>query len=783
VTELNAAGSALVYSTYLGGSGTDEAWGLAVDSSGNAYVAGGTTSTDFPTTVNAPQSSNAGGEDAFVTELNSSGSALVYSTYLGGSAGDRGYGVGVDASGNAYVTGYTGSTDFPTAHAHQGTLGGAGANNAFVAKLAPPPPAQPLNAPPGQPGELTYNYGPYTFVVDYTGDDAYSGYSLKVTDVPTTLGQFQNRVLGTGYANTTCSIFNGTEGKCVIFEATCENTASGAPATCPTPSPENSVHILNMNWDTTDDTSGWNLSNTAFLKADIGENNWQNIETFVSGTRTDGPDPTGSGRTKPSFSDFVFVYNVSGTPPGITITSPQNNAVYAQNENVPAAYSCSGTYQDCIGNVPVGSAIDTSTPGGHTFTVNAPVSSGPAGVQAVNYQVSSTVSAESVSINAPAIIYGGAASVTVSVTSDAGIVTGNVSLAVDGGTPLTQALWNGSTVFTISSLGGGTHNLSANYAAQGAFGSNSAAGTLQVNPASQTITVTTAAPGAANDGVAFSVGATASSTLPVAITTLGACVGSGSGSANITMISGTGTCVVYFDQAGNANYSAAPEVTNSTTAMAGPVASISPLSINFGNVYLLLAAVRSLTLTNTGNASMSVGKVKVSGGNDSDDFIPLSLCPSTLAAGKSCTIIVTFTADNDNYSPTGTLSVPDNAPRSPQTVLLSGTVINPKASLSAYSLSFSKQKVGTTSVAQTVTLTNKGTTSLLLGTLTINGDFAFASGTTCGKGGSLAPNTPCTINVTFTPTALGSRSGKVVITDNALLSPQIVLLSGSGIGH
>src|SRR5205814_8754446 len=115
VTKLNPTGSALVYSTYLGGSSSDAGSGIAVDAAGNAYVTGGTGSTDFPTTIGAFQTTKGGGfRDAFVTKLNPTGSALVYSTYLGGSGDDYGYGIALDALGNAYVTGGTGSTDFPT---------------------------------------------------------------------------------------------------------------------------------------------------------------------------------------------------------------------------------------------------------------------------------------------------------------------------------------------------------------------------------------------------------------------------------------------------------------------------------------------------------------------------------------------------------------------------------------------------------------------------------------------------------------------------------------------
>ncbi len=124
-----------VYSTYLGGSGDDFAEGIAVDAEGNAYVIGSTTSRDFPT-ANALQPNYGGGSiDAFVAKLNPDGSALVYSTYLGGSGGDQAFGVTVDAEGNAYVTGETDSRDFPTVNALQPEFGGF--IDAFVAKLSP----------------------------------------------------------------------------------------------------------------------------------------------------------------------------------------------------------------------------------------------------------------------------------------------------------------------------------------------------------------------------------------------------------------------------------------------------------------------------------------------------------------------------------------------------------------------------------------------------------------------------------------------------------------------
>ena len=140
VSKLNPSGSALVWSTYLGGSGDDLANAIVVDASGDAYVTGGTTSTNFP--VFRPlQSGNAGGQDAFVTKFSSDGRALAYSTYLGGSGGtaaanEMGTALQVDASGNAYVTGMTSSANFPTLNAFQPVHGG-GTMDAFVSKVNP----------------------------------------------------------------------------------------------------------------------------------------------------------------------------------------------------------------------------------------------------------------------------------------------------------------------------------------------------------------------------------------------------------------------------------------------------------------------------------------------------------------------------------------------------------------------------------------------------------------------------------------------------------------------
>jgi len=186
VSKLNPQGSALVYSTYLGGNAADIGQGIAVDHSGNAYVTGSTQSTNFPTQNPLQASiSSASASDAFVTEINSTGSGLVYSTYLGGSNADAGQGIAVDGSGSAYVTGYTSSTNFPLASPFQSAS--RGNEDAFVAKL---------NASGTGLAYSTYLGGSgndrgFAIAVDGSGNAYVTGDSAS-TDLPATPGAFQS---------------------------------------------------------------------------------------------------------------------------------------------------------------------------------------------------------------------------------------------------------------------------------------------------------------------------------------------------------------------------------------------------------------------------------------------------------------------------------------------------------------------------------------------------------------------------------------------------------------
>ncbi len=202
VTKLNPTGSALVYSTYLGGSGSEGSEGflIAVDSADNAYVTGETTSTNFPTTPGAFQTTLSGSNDAFVTKLNPTGSALVYSTYLGGSSFEGSEGIAVDFAGNAYVTGLTLSTDFPTTSgAFQTTLNGP--SDAFIARISP------------------------ADIVATNSATAAEGQSVTASTAPTMAGQagvsatLTNNTVGSGPATVTVRTYSANPTAGNIFDA------------------------------------------------------------------------------------------------------------------------------------------------------------------------------------------------------------------------------------------------------------------------------------------------------------------------------------------------------------------------------------------------------------------------------------------------------------------------------------------------------------------------------------------------------------------------------------
>jgi hypothetical protein len=250
--------------------------------------------------------------------------------------------------------------------------------------------------------------------------------------------------------------------------------------------------------------------------------------------------------------------------------------------------------------------------------------------------------------------------------------TGAITYSATGGCTnlLGVVTMTSGTTACLVSAGAATD---ANYAA-GSVGPTSVTAAMLA----QAITFTINPPATAAYNSSFSVAATggASGNL-VTFSNSGACSNSG---ATYTMTNSTGTCSVIANQLGNANYAAAPTVIKSVTA-AGPLVTVSPSSINFGAVNLGSVTIQTVTVSNIGTAAATISTPLLSllqAGN-SDEYVIVNLCPSSLAAGKTCTVAVSFVAGAYyNTAQTATLKIMDNAPGSPQQVALSATVLEPQ---------------------------------------------------------------------------------------------------------
>jgi centrosomal CEP192-like protein/ASPM-SPD-2-Hydin domain-containing protein len=220
-----------------------------------------------------------------------------------------------------------------------------------------------------------------------------------------------------------------------------------------------------------------------------------------------------------------------------------------------------------------------------------------------------------------------------------------------------------------------------------------------------------------------------------------------------------------------------------------PAASLSPTSLTFASLTVgATSSVQTVTLSNTGNAALSITGISITGA-DPSDFKETNGCGSSIAAGASCTISITFTPAASG-SLSAALTVTATAVGDPSVGLTGtgtsgggggGTGSTPSVTLSTASLAFGSQPVDTTSSAQTITLSNTGSAALSITSLAITGTNAsnFAEvGNTCGS--SVAAGGTCTVAVTYTPSADSSSSATLTITDNASGSPQSVSLSGTG---
>jgi hypothetical protein len=259
--------------------------------------------------------------------------------------------------------------------------------------------------------------------------------------------------------------------------------------------------------------------------------------------------------------------------------------------------------------------------------------------------------------------------------------------------------------------------------------------------------------------------------------------GDGTFNTSSTLTFGTGDepiglAVADFNQDGRLDVVASNSEDNTISVLLQvPAVTLSSTSLAFGSQNTGSSSIpQTVVLSNTGSASLSISSIAVTG-SGSSQFSQTSNCASILAAGSNCTISVIFTPTAmDTMS--ANLTITDNAPGSPQNVGLLGTGVGPAVLLSPTSLTFNSQVVDTTSPPQVVTLTNEGSTALVV--TSISASARYAETNTCGA--SVAAGAACSITVTFTPTVTGTQTGTVTILDSAAGGSQSVALTGTGTG-
>ena len=819
VSQLTPDGSALVYSTYLGGLGTDGGNAIALDSSGNAFVTGSTSSINFPT-VNALQRTLGGSANAFVSKLTPDGSALMYSTYLGGLGSDAGNAIAVDSSGNVYVTGSTSSTNFPTANALQGTL--AGANDAFISEVRPDGSALVYSTYLGGSG----SDGGSAIAVNSLGETYLSGYTNS-PDFPT-IHALQPGARGVQYQGFVAKLSAqqpyavtvelgsspnpSALGSSVTFTATLTPTSPGSGT--PTGSVtffDGPVSLSSLALPSSGEvvyaTSALSVGSHSIIASYSGDANFSGSLSPAVMEQVIGPIMTLSA-TSLSFNNQVI--GSTSVPQAVTLTNAGMTPLVLNGMTASASFAVSST--TCAGTLAVGQncAISvTFTPtilgtatGTLTLTDNAPNSPQTIALTGTG-EVQVAWSPASLSFAAQAVATSSAAT-SITVTNNLPTALRIASITFTGANPgdFAETDTCGSSVAANSNC-----TISVTFTPQ-ATGTRTA--TLSVNdnannsPQTITLTGTGLAPlvwSAASMSFGNQLINTTSSAKKVMLTNIGpASVALGSVTASGNFAVSSTTCVATL--AGGAKCEV--EVTfapmavgrlTGTLSLTGNVfanpqtvalsgtgeaqVAWSPSSLSFaGQAVATSSASKTVTLTNNLSAALSIVGITFTGANQGD-FAETDTCGSSVAANSKCTISVTFTPQGTGKR-TATLSISDSANNSPQTIVLTGTGLA-QVAWSPASLSFAAQAVGSSNASKTVTLTNNLATALSISGITFTGANAgdFAETDTCGS--SVAANSNCTISVTFTPQATGTRTATLSVNDNANNSPQTIALTGTGV--
>jgi Beta-propeller repeat/Abnormal spindle-like microcephaly-assoc'd, ASPM-SPD-2-Hydin/Cep192 domain 4 len=752
VAKLNPLGTALLYSTYLGGSGGgDAAFGIAVDSSGNAYVTGLTNSTDFPLTASAFQATLNGTQNAFVTKLSSDGSSLAYSTYLGGTGllGDQGNAIAVDASGNAVVVGSTSSSDFPTVNPYQSANNGAGmgGTNAFVAQI---------NA--SLSGNLSLVYSTYL-------GGTVNGFGESVGDAATAVAMDAsgNAYVGGSASSTDFPVKNAFQG---VNNAAANAGFNGFVAKL-NPSAGGSLSLVYSTY------LGGSQSDSVLGIAVDGSG-----DAYVTGSAFSVDFPT----TANAFQQVNNAAGSSGTNAFVTeFASDASSLVYSTYLGGSTNDFGTGIAVDSSGNAYItGAATSADYPQMDAVTpVCAPSVSNPCAIASEIGSGGSTLTFSTLLGGTSAFSGQGGQSIAVDSAGNV-YVTGETDAPDFPTTPgafQTTIATNAQNAFVTKFFLSSGPSVSLS-------GTSLNFGTVALNTTSPPLAVTLINNGAASLSI---TGISVTGTNSADFKETDTCGTSVNAGANCT-ISVTFTPTLSASESASVSIADDAPNTPQTISLTGtgsgsaPTAVLSPTSLTFATqVVTTTSSPQMVTLTNTGNSALSITNISTTG-----DFAQTNKCPSSVLALANCTISVTFVPTTSGTR-NGTLSVNDNAGGSPQTVSLTGTgLLAPVVSLSTTALTFGNQATGTTSAAKTVILTNTGSDTLTISGITVTGTNS-ADFTQTNSCGSSVPKPPtgntCIITVTFKPTATGTRTAAVTITDNnegTNNSTQTVSLTGTG---
>jgi hypothetical protein len=687
VTKLNAAGSGLIYSTFLGGGGLDAGHSIALDPAGNAYVTGETLSSNFPVTPFAVFANSQGKRDAFVTKLNPGGTGLVYSTYLGGKGDDVGLGIAVacldpahPTDCNAFVTGQTSSVDFPTIFNFPSRVGVSidtslsGPTDAFVAKLKVDGSQLPYSTYLGGSGDEA-GFG---VAVDSVGNAYVTGQTnstnfpftagafqtaLKLNGVVPTIDAFVTKINASGSAFAYSTFLGGTGddiglGVALACLDLADSTKCSAVVTGQTSS---------SNFPTTS-TAGaydsvYNTNTDAFVTKLKPDGSGLFYSTFLGGTGTDVGGGVVFGCTSPTDCNAYVTGQTNSHDFPTTIGPPLNLTGTPSNNNTDAFVA----------------KLDIRA----TTTTTIKTSKTPTAV-------------------GESVIF------TATVTSPVGTPTGTVTFN-DGATTLGTGTLNpsGEATFTTSSLSVGSHSITAVYGGDGNFlTSTSSALTQAVNKSSQAaLTLNAGSPLTYNTTETLTTSGGSGTGAVTYSVTSGSCSVAGD---QLTANSGTGSCVVGATKAADATFEQATASATVTLQLADQAA----LMLNAGSPLTYNAAEALSTTGGSGNGAVSFSLT--SG--------PCSLVGTQLTANSgtgSCMVGATKAADVNFNQATASATV--TLQRASQTItfgaLAGKTLGDPDFTVSATAssglLPVSFAAVGScTILGNTVHITGAGTCTI-----------------------------------------------------------------------